>query len=90
MRWEYLESKRPHTHDVRTLCVVTPANPKVPVLVSGGQDAQLFAYKIPQFTKVFTPPGELICNEWLYLTCIYAVKSVTILLFSTYRSIPSG
>ena len=34
------------------------------MLVSGGHDAQLFAYRIPQFTKVLPTPYVSICNEW--------------------------
>ena len=34
------------------------------MLVSGGHDAQLFAYRIPQFTKVLPTPCVLVFNEW--------------------------
>ena len=37
------QSKRPHTHDVRTLCVVNLPD-EDPVLVSGGNDAQLLVH----------------------------------------------
>ena len=51
MAWEYLESKRPHSHDVRAFTVV--ARPELgPLLVSGGNDARLFAYRTARFTRV--------------------------------------
>ena len=50
-QWEYLESKRPHSHDVRALAVAT-AYQQGPVLISGGNDARLFAYRMAKFTKV--------------------------------------
>ena len=53
-KWEYLESKRPHTHEARFLAVV-PSPSSGPLLISGGNDAQLFAYRIPAFTKVSPP-----------------------------------
>lgn len=54
--WVYLTSKRPHSHDVRALCMIAPpAAPGAPepksMMVSGGVDAQLFAYTALQFTK---------------------------------------
>ena len=57
-RWEYIDSKRPHTHDVRALTVVGGVDAE-PLLVSGGNDAQLFAYSVRAFTKV-PPKLELI------------------------------
>ena len=45
------QSKRPHTHDVRALCVVWLPN-EDPVLVSGGNDAQLLVHSIPRYTQV--------------------------------------
>lgn len=45
------QSKRPHTHDVRALCVVCLPD-EDPVLVSGGNDAQLLVHSIPRYTQV--------------------------------------
>ncbi len=45
------QSKRPHTHDVRTLCMVSLPD-EDPVLVSGGNDAQLLAHSVPRYTQV--------------------------------------
>ncbi len=45
------QSKRPHTHDVRALCVVSVPD-EDPVLVSGGNDAQLLVHSVPRYTQV--------------------------------------
>lgn len=50
-----MESKRPHSHDVRCLAVVSSPS-SGPLLISGGNDAQLFAYRIPAFTKALPMP----------------------------------
>ncbi len=50
--WEYLESKRPHSHDVRAFTVVTGGAGQRALLISGSNDARLFAYQIARFTKV--------------------------------------
>lgn len=50
-RWVHSQSKRPHSHDVRTLCVACLPD-QDPVLVSGGNDAQLLVHSIPRYTKV--------------------------------------
>ncbi len=49
--WTYIDSKRPHTHDVRTL-VLVQRRAAQPLLLSGGNDAQLIAYVAPLFLKV--------------------------------------
>ena len=51
VRWEYLQSKRTHTHDVRVLVAFSPPG-RDELLVSGGNDAQLFAHLLHRFTKV--------------------------------------
>lgn len=49
--WTYIDTKRPHTHDVRMLLLVQrPA--ASPLLLSGGNDAQLIAYDANAFLKV--------------------------------------
>ena len=49
--WTYVDTKRPHTHDVRMLVLVQrPSAP--PLLMSGGNDAQLIAYDANAFLKV--------------------------------------
>jgi hypothetical protein len=50
-RWVDLDAKRPHTHDVRTLAVVSLPDEE-PLLLSGGNDAQLLAHSVPRFLRV--------------------------------------
>ena len=45
------QSKRPHSHDVRTLCVARLPDHD-PVLISGGNDAQLLVHSVPRYTQV--------------------------------------
>jgi len=51
-RWVYLDSKRPHAHDVRAMDIVCLPGDHEPLLVSGGNDAQLFCYSVLRFQKV--------------------------------------
>lgn len=44
------ESKRPHTHDVRTLAVASTSGAE-PVLISAGNDAQILAHSVPRFVQ---------------------------------------
>ena len=48
--WAYVDNKRPHTHDVRAMEVVTVSDGRS-VLVSGGMDAQLVAYVVESFLE---------------------------------------
>ena len=50
-RWEYLQSKRPHTHDVRVLTVFSPSGGDA-FLLSGGNDTQMLLHSVPRFTLV--------------------------------------
>ncbi len=51
--WAHLSSKRPHTHDVRALCVASgKALPEGARLISGGNDTQLFMHSVEHFLKV--------------------------------------
>ncbi|KAL4423732.1 hypothetical protein ABPG75_001033 [Micractinium tetrahymenae] len=50
--WAHLSSKRPHTHDVRALCVAAgKALPEGARLFSGGNDTQLFMHSVEHFLK---------------------------------------
>ena len=60
-RWVHSQSKRPHTHDVRTLCVVNLPD-EDPALVSGGNDAQLLVHSMPRYTQV-----RAYCERQAYL-----------------------
>ena len=48
-RWTFTGTKRPHTHDVRALAIAAIGG--APVLLSGGNDAQLLAYPANAFRK---------------------------------------
>jgi U3 small nucleolar RNA-associated protein 4 len=48
--WVYLSSKRPHTHDVRAMCV-TPSSSSSALLFTGGNDTLLLAHSVPRFLK---------------------------------------
>ena len=50
-RWVHSQSKRPHSHDVRTLCVARLPD-QDPILISGGNDAQLLVHSVPRYTQV--------------------------------------
>lgn len=50
--WVYTHYKRPHTHDVRALAAVALGGDKGSILVSGGVDAQLLAYRSRAFLQV--------------------------------------
>ena len=50
-KWGYLDTRRPHTHDVRAMLVLNPADTD-PLLLTGGNDTQLFAYSVPHFQTV--------------------------------------
>lgn len=47
-QWIYTNSHRPHTHDVRSLVIVTQSGKSV--LVSGGVDSKLCMYSVDDFT----------------------------------------
>ncbi|MCJ1422146.1 hypothetical protein MMC29_000025 [Sticta canariensis] len=49
--WQFLEAKRPHTHDVRTLTVVGAADSALQLL-SAGADARLQLSSVPRFQQV--------------------------------------
>ena len=48
--WVFLSSKRPHTHDVRTLCIANTSDSDA-VLFSGGNDTLLKAHLVKRFLK---------------------------------------
>lgn len=50
-RWVFTESKRPHSHDVRTLTVATISG-RDPILISAGNDAQILVHSVPRFYQV--------------------------------------
>lgn len=47
----FTESKRPHSHDVRTLTVVAVPGGDT-ILVSAGNDAQILVHSMPRFSQV--------------------------------------
>ena len=47
----FTESKRPHSHDVRTLTVAAVLGGD-PILVSAGNDAQILVHSVPCFSQV--------------------------------------
>lgn len=51
-KWVYLDCKRPHTHDVRAMEVIVRSDGQEPLIVSGGNDAQLFCYSVNAFQKI--------------------------------------
>ncbi len=53
-KWVYLDTRRPHTHDVRAMVILTPPGAD-PLLLTGANDAQLFAYSVPHFQTVSSP-----------------------------------
>ena len=48
--WVYQTAKRPHTHDVRLLLMLTPAGAR-PLMVSAGVDTQLMVHTVRDFTE---------------------------------------
>lgn len=51
--WAYLSSKRPHTHDVRAMCIAQgKALPQGPRLFTGSNDSQLFNHSVDRYLKV--------------------------------------
>ena len=57
--WAYLSSKRPHTHDVRALCVAAGKHlPDGPRLYSGSNDVQLLCHSVERYLKVSAPIGR--------------------------------
>jgi len=48
--WLYQTAKRPHTHDVRVLLMLTPAGAR-PLMVSAGVDTQLMVHTVRDFTQ---------------------------------------
>lgn len=50
--WAYLSAKRPHTHDVRAMCVASGKHAgDAPRLLTGGNDTVLMAHSVPRFLK---------------------------------------
>ncbi|CAL8461915.1 g1446 [Coccomyxa elongata] len=49
-RWVFTESRRPHSHDVRTLTVASIPG-RDPVLISAGNDAQILVHSVPRFSQ---------------------------------------
>lgn len=47
-QWAYLDSKRPHTHDVRALAVLAREGEE-PLMVSAGNDTQLVLYNVARW-----------------------------------------
>ena len=51
--WAYLSSKRPHSHDVRAMCVAAGKHlSEGPRLFTGSNDTQLLSHSVPQYLKV--------------------------------------
>ena len=50
-QWAYLDSKRPHTHDVRALAVIHAAGEE-PLLASAGNDTQILVSRVTCFQQV--------------------------------------
>ncbi|KAL4856387.1 WD repeat-containing protein PCN [Chlorella vulgaris] len=50
--WAYLSSKRPHTHDVRAMCIAQgKALAQGPRLFTGSNDSQLFNHSVDRYLK---------------------------------------
>lgn len=65
-RWIYADTRRPHTHDVRAMLTVTPPGAD-PLLLTGGDDAQLIAFSVPHFQTV-GPPWKTV---WAVACCLW-------------------
>ncbi|CAL5222772.1 g5185 [Coccomyxa viridis] len=76
-RWVHSQSKRPHTHDVRALCVVSVPD-EDPVLVSGGNDAQLLVHSVPRYTQE-SPVRVSRCPQAAILRCAGAAQPALLL-----------
>jgi U3 small nucleolar RNA-associated protein 4 len=51
--WAFLSSKRPHTHDVRAMCVVQSRSGEAePQLLTGGNDVVLMKHSVAKFLRV--------------------------------------
>lgn len=51
--WAYLSSKRPHSHDVRAMCVAAGKHlPEGPHLFTGSNDTQIFKHSVERYLKV--------------------------------------
>lgn len=58
--WAYLSSKRPHSHDVRAMCVAAGrALPDGARLLTGSNDTQLFSHSVAAFQKVSGLPHRV-------------------------------
>ena len=68
------QSKRPHTHDVRTLCMVSLPD-EDPVLVSGGNDAQLLVHSVPRYIQVRTALDVVLFSNSALSQCCLACPS---------------
>ena len=53
--WVYLDTRRPHTHDVRAMLVTTPPGGG-PLLLTGSTDTHLIACAASRFGKVGPSP----------------------------------
>lgn len=49
--WTFLSSKRPHTHDVRAMCIAAGKSCPTPMLFTGGNDTLLLAHNVSRFLK---------------------------------------
>lgn len=49
--WTFLSSKRPHTHDVRAMCIAAGKACSTPLLFTGGNDTLLLAHNVGRFLK---------------------------------------
>ena len=65
-KWLYLDTRRPHTHDVRAMLVLNAAGTD-PLLLTGANDAQLFAYSVSRFQTVSFPPPPRPSRYFAYL-----------------------
>ena len=50
--WVFLSAKRPHTHDVRAMCVVAGKHCPSPRLLTAGNDTQVLNHSVPRFLHV--------------------------------------
>ena len=49
--WTFLSSKRPHTHDVRAMCIAAGKACPTPLLFTGGNDTVLLGHSVSRFLK---------------------------------------
>ena len=78
--WAYIDCKRPHTHDVRTLLTLASAG-EAPLMLSAGNDAQLLAHSgepaLHLLTAAHGHTGAKQTQQTLPIaTCVSAVVNV--------------